>query len=369
MPRTFLKRGVVVVAAVIAAVSLTYAVRTALNDSADLERRAEEAVMFAKHEDPYVDEQDMTYPPSSLPVFRILVPTESSRTRRILWVCLSLAATFAICGGMVDRWGKHWPPWHQSVFCLMVAGSKPVRAGIALGQFHVIPVALLVWAEVLAHRAVVSGLLVGLALIKPTMAAPYVLVMLVRRRWTSVLMAGAVQATLFAAASWQIGASPLTLTREWLRNARAQTVHGTIDVPSVLGRLWPEATINASVMSFGLFLAAAILLIVLRKKSSLGLLAISLFAAAVMTYHRHYDMVLLLPAVAYFMDRGITSNAPIAKASGVAFGMLLMVPSNARLMGRFENWYDQAFILASYVVFAGLIVLVFRERNDISTEG
>ena len=56
----------------------------------------------------------------------------------------------------------------------------------------------------------------------------------------------------------------------------------------------------------------------LRSRSGFGLVSLSLFFAAIWTYHRHYDMVLLVPSFAYFVDQTV-SKGTASRAVGFAF--------------------------------------------------
>ena len=343
--------------------SLSYAVFKGMADSADLERRVEEVALYRDGADPYRD-PDNTYPPSALPVFSAAIPVASSGTRRAWWIVLNLAALGLLCGSLVGRWGGRWPPWTRGALCLAVAASKPVRAGIALGQFHLIPTALIVAAEALAGRAVVSGVLVGLATIKPTMTAPYLIVLAVKGRWRTLGVAGLVQAGLWELASFRLGIGPIRLGREWLRNARSQITMGTIDLPTLAGKLVPPSRLDPSVVSLVVLAGSGVGFLFLRKKTGLALMALALVSAAVLTYHRHYDMVLLLPSVAYFLDAWSRGRGRGAGLAALAFGLILIVPTNPGITGRYEPLFDVAFVAAAYAMAAGLVGMVATEPPE-----
>lgn len=349
--------------ALLAALSMRYAVRTAFQDSADLERRAVEAKLFRQGRDPYLV-PDMTYPPTAIPVFAALVPIGSKLVRQSIWIALNLASLGAFCGLVIITWGRNWPLWIRVAFTLAVVASKPVRAGIALGQFHLIPTALLVAAEALAARRVLAGAFVGIALAKPTMSLPYLAVLAARKRWLSCAVAFSFQLVLFGVVILWLRLGPMLLLQEWLANARSQSVFGTIDVPSVLGRAVPALGEHATLVTLVVLIMATIVIFVLRSRSSLGLLAISTFSAAVMTYHRHYDLVLLLPTLAYLVDTAVHSRRFIPLALATSFGMLLVVPSDDRFIGsQMASLYDALFMPACYVVLAALLIQVARESH------
>jgi hypothetical protein len=347
-----------------ASVSVAYGVRTALDSSADLERRAEEVELFHHRQDPYQD-PDMTYPPTALPIFTALVPLESTRLRRLLWVGLNLTALAVFCGLVVGKWGRDWPWWVRLAFVLIAVGSKPARAGIALGQFHLIPTTLIVAAEVWSSRSALAGLLTGVALVKPTMALPYLAVMLAQGRRRSLVIGLALQGLLLIGVCCWLGIVPGRLIQEWLKNARSQSSSGTIDLPSLLGRAFPNLVGSAQLVTALVLAATCVLVGFLRSRSRLGLLAISTFSAALMTYHRHYDLVLLLPTLAYLINTAVRTRKTATIVPAVLFALLLVLPSDGRIVGKtIEELYDVLFVVASYVVLMVLVVQVWRESPE-----
>lgn len=363
MGRAAIRIALLLSLAGLAAASLVYGVSKARTDSADLERRAEEVQRFLRRQDPYQDDQrDNTYPPSALPVFAALVPVGSPSLRREIWIMFNVAAALAIGAIVATTWGRSWPPWLRAAFGLVVAASKPARAGIALGQFHLIPTALVLGAEatLCAGRPVASGVLVGIALIKPTMAAPYVCLLAVRRQWKTIGVALGLQAILSALASAWLGIGPITLVQEWLGNAKSQLVMGTIDLPGLLSFFLEEKAPSATASSLVTLVVAAFLLWRYRTRSSLGLVSLALFFAAVMTYHRHYDMVLLLPALAYFMDAAVTGRRGAAPLAG-AFTVILIAPSHPSIAFLSEQAHTILFVVGAYLALGALLGMIATE--------
>ena len=353
----------VLVLGVLAIVALGYGVRTALRDSADLDRRATEVRLFRARLDPY-DVLDMTYPPTALPIFAATVPTGSTTVRRVMWIVLNLAATAVIGWVVVRTWGRAWPLPVRLAFVLIVAACKPTRAGMALGQFHLIPMALILAAEaVAAKRAGLSGVFAGLSLAKPTMSVPYLFVMAARGRWRALGVAIGLQVALLAGVSGWLMIDPATLIREWVRNARSQLAYGTIDVPSLLGRAVPSLAGSTPIATITILAASIALITFLRDRSALGLTSLATFAAAVMTYHRHYDLVLLLPTLAYLIDRGCGGRRGAGWAAAL-FGTLLVLPSDRKVVGETaETIYNFVFLISSYALLAMLVREVAAEPD------
>ena len=362
--RVALEWAAVLALAVLASVALAYGVRTALRDSADLERRATEVRLFRARSDPYAV-PDMTYPPTALPIFAATVPTGSTIVRRVTWIVFNLVAIAVIGAVVVQTWGRSWPLPVRLAFVLIVIACKPTRAGIALGQFHLIPIALILVAEALAaKRPGLSGILAGLSLTKPTMSVPYLFVMAARRRWGALAVAIGLQVALLAVVSGWLMTDPATLIREWMSNARSQLAYGTIDVPSLLGRAVPALTGLMPLATLAILAASVVLVYALRDRSALGLTSLATFAAAIMTYHRHYDLVLLLPTLAYLVDRGCRGRRGAGWAAAL-FGALLIWPSDKKFVGATaEAVYDFVFLISCYAVLAVLVREVVTEHIE-----
>src|SRR4051812_21682390 len=122
----------------LAMVSLAWGCQHALDASKDLMYRWDEVERFVRGDDPY-QLTSMTYPPSALAVFAPLLGPFGREAVKPAWLGLNLVFVAVLCGAIVALWGRSWPAWLGVAFCLTVVASKPVRGGIALGQFHLIP--------------------------------------------------------------------------------------------------------------------------------------------------------------------------------------------------------------------------------------
>ena len=138
MDRLLVRVPLLAVLGLLAAAGLAWGGWHALAKSDDLMRRAEEVALFVDRANPYAD-PDMSYPPSALPIFAAGIAPIPPEALRPVWLVWNLAALAVLCGTIVRLWGRSWPGWLVAAFCLTVAASKPVRGGIGLGQFHLIP--------------------------------------------------------------------------------------------------------------------------------------------------------------------------------------------------------------------------------------
>lgn len=355
-----------------AVASLGYSGRQALRSSKDLLYRVDEIRHFAAGEDPYLAPgQDrfatMTYPPSALPVFAPLIAPFGDPAVRVVWLALNLAAAGLLCWAAIALWGRSWPGWVQAGFCLVVLASKPVRGGINLGQFHLIPVALCALSILCLRRGrpISGGLLVGVALAKPTMALPFLGFLAARGHWRALAAALGLQGALLAGASAWLGRSPLALTGEWLRVAKSQEAAGVLDLPSILQRIWP-GQVSSSAVSLAVLGLGFVLMARWRRHSDLALASLAMFLAAIFSYHRYYDLVLMVIPLAYFVDRACARPAGggWAPAAAIAlFCAILLVPSNSAMLipGRpelaagLEAWIELGSVAAYYAFFLALI--------------
>ncbi len=347
--------------------SLWWGVSHAWTDSADLLRRAEEMALFVQGHDPF-DDPDMTYPPTALPVFAPLVAPFGTSTLKAVWIALNLLALAVLSGAIVAIWGTGWPSWLKVTFWLVAAASKPVRAGIALGQFHLIPTCL-VLLSVLAlreRRPFRAGLLLGIALAKPTMVLPILGYWVVRREWRALATALGVQRALLRGVPSWLGLGPVRLLVAWLANARTQLAAGTIDLPTLIPRVWPGLPVSAGSLSLVVLGTCFAATFALRRASEDGLVGLCLFFAGIFTYHRHYDLVVLLPALAYLIEASRKANGrsmPTLGMGAIAFAALLIVPSHPAPLARFAPYYDAAFVILSYMFLGVVLVLLRRETR------
>jgi hypothetical protein len=340
--------------------SLAWGGQHALATSKDLMSRADEVALFRRGVDPY-RLPSMTYPPTALPVFAPLVaPLEGSRLR-VFWLALNVVALAVLAVEVVRLWGEHWPGWLQLAVAMVIVASKPARGGIGLGQFHLIPTALMIVAlhALRARRTVLAGILVAVALAKPTMVLPFLGFLAVRGYWRTLATALALQGAAFAGVVAWLRRGPVVLVREWLETARSQLAEGLIDVPSLVQRHWPAAPISASRLALVVLVLGLVATWIFRRRSELTLTSFCLFVAAIFTYHRPYDLVLLVPAFASMVDRAHEARGPATLARGLAavvFALMLVAPSNPAVTGSAdERLHEAAFVGLSYAFLALLL--------------
>lgn len=342
----------------------------ALASSKDLMYRYDEVARFVARDDPY-QLPSMTYPPTALPVFTPLIAPFGSKEVKWAWLLGNLAALAVLCRAVVRVWGEGWPIWLKGALVLTVAASNPVRWGIGLGQFHLIPTALMVQATLAVRdrRHVLAGALVGIALAKPTMVLPFLGVWVVKGHWRALAVALAVQGALFLGTSAWLGMDPTTLVREWLATAKGELGAGSIDAPTLIRESWSEASALGTTLV--VLLISFCLTFAYRRRPEPALVGFSLFMAAVFTYHRPYDLVLLVPAFASAVDsaRGPQGRRGTAGwLSAAVFALVLIVPRPPMGSGRFEAWYDGSIVVLAYLLLARNVLDLARSKGNDPSE-
>jgi hypothetical protein len=342
--------------------SLYWAGRHARAKSDDLLRRAEEVQLFLARSDPYAD-PDSTYPPTALPFFSALVSAVPAARLKDSWLVLNLVLVAVVSGTAIKLWGREWPETVQALFILVIAASKPVRLGIGLGQFHLVPTALLLLSlfALRTHRPTLAGLLFGLALTKPTLTLPFVGYLLLKKEWRAVGAALVVQAIALLAVVLWLQRAPIFLISEWLARAKTQVASGTVDLPTLVLHAWPDHPEAATPLALTTLALSLFGLLRCKKASDLGLISLCAWTACVFTYHRPYDLVILTPALAYQFRLCQRPARAWPWFVAFLFAAILIIPSDPRMTGLAERVYDLIFTICFYIVLAVAILSIHRE--------
>lgn len=354
----------------LAALSLAWGSYQAIRKSDDLRLRSFEVAAFVRGEDPY-NRPDMSYPPAAPLVFTPLIAPFQPLVLRIFWLALNLAALAAVCRSVLVLWGADWPRTLQFAVVLTIIAAKPTRLGIGLGQFHLIPTLLVLLAieAVRSKREIVAGILLAIALAKPTMVVPFLIYFALKGLWRTIGTAVLTQLIATLTVSLRLGISPVRLISEWVRNARLQTSAGVIDLTSIVAKIAPDLRVSPFVLSAIILLIGIFICIRYRDRSELGSIAVCSFISCAFTYHRWYDLVLLVPCFVYAIDaarRSVGARAGAIATFAFAFATIWVLPNNAwdgTIAGRIHEW---ALVALCYLLFALLIFELERERPAVA---
>jgi hypothetical protein len=144
-----------------------------------------------------------------------------------------------------------------------------------------------------------------------------------------------------------------------------QTSAGVIDPASLVAKIAPDLNVSPFFLSAIVLSIAVWICIRYRDRSELGVIAVCSFISCAFTYHRWYDLVLLVPCFVYAIDaarRSVGARAGAIAAFAFAFATIWVLPNNAwdgTIAGRIHEW---ALVASCYLLFALLIFELERER-------
>jgi hypothetical protein len=267
------------------------------------------------------------YPPAAYATLWPLLGWLPIGPSRVLWAII-VAICLAALAYLVLRESLATAPTERVFVALLVFPIYGVQMTVWAGQLGIHVLVLLLAAVLLLRRRrggvwrdLVGAVLIALALVKPTIAAPFLwIALIVPGRWRPTVLAAAVYVglTVLAAVPREEGA--LTLVRDWLRGRSAQmpvldghaNLHKWLAIAG-LGRWMIPASLVA-VLALGSWVRRH------REAELWVLLGVVALVARLWFHHWAYDDVLLIvPMVALYR---IARQGPTAGGRDVAAGVL-----------------------------------------------
>jgi len=246
------------------------------------------------------------YLPWALPMFAALFyPGGFLQGRLMIWVgsLLSLALISVICWHCLRPWGKE-AGLLGALAPLAVANNNIC---LSVSQFSIICMGLisLQWVSLRERRSIPAGLYWALAMIKPQIALPFAIPMLRRNRLTGLILGAGVLLTLSALALAHTSTQPKAMLSSWLRIVSKLDGKGTRNVLSGLISL--AAGIPLPILLLLLIAASCAALYVANRLANRAerlpdnnpwdLAGLCATLGYMSFYHRHYDSIMLFPAM------------------------------------------------------------------------
>ena len=278
------------------------------------------------------------YPPHVFPMFAVFFEPGGMVQGRLLLQVASLISLFVI--------GRHGyralePIAPQvaplgAVLGLAVAGNL---SAIKTGQLAILCMGLIVQQmNFLARdRPLPAALCWTLAMIKPHVALPFAALFLLRRRSWALGVGLAALTALAAFACFWTGVSPEALVIHWTQGISLKfSEEGFAFSPGPIAKVLGVdhrvmlATIAACVTAI-----AAALIIVMRRMPEPPMLPLAAACAVLgmfMCYHRHYDNVMLFPAVLFAVAVAAQTRRWRDAALAAVFMLTLVVPVPIRFL-------------------------------------
>jgi glycosyl transferase family 87 len=230
--------------------------------------------------------------------------------------------------------------------------TMPFFVTLTYGQYGVIVLAMLACSARLSGGRCwwLSGLLLGVAMLKPTMAAAFFLLPLARRRWGELIVAAAYTAVGCVVICAMTRTSPIL----FLAQMESDSTRSVVETGSLLKGVWEAGVplkIALPTLIIALGAAGYLWIRALGSRATiLDRLAIAGFIARLYTYHRPYDDLLLTFLLVALAVRLIRKPAPILLAAMLLVGLSLWLP-----LGFHWRWPALAF--QHFCWFVGVAVL------------
>lgn len=292
------------------------------------------------------------YPPTSTLTQLMLFgwPLEASRLAFVVVNLLSLAVLAWWAGRAVEGgWAEN------TLMAGMALANLGYSQSVINGNYGVIVMAALVGAIVIRDRhPILSGVLLGIALVKPTMSGPFALLFLHERRYRGLLVCA-----VYLVASLLL---TMYLTGDGARTLIAQSIEGMSRFSTGGYALWKMFTAAGLVKPLALALNGLVLIVpflvwITRTANpfSLTALAVTAIVARLFTYHNSVDNVLVSFVAVAVAVVAWTRRDVIASAIAVAVMGSVLVPF---------TWTDSiaghSLLYATWILGAAYVVLVER---------
>jgi hypothetical protein len=298
-------------------------------DAVDLRQRHLEVHRWFASMPVYSEFHFAVYPPATYLILWPVLGWLEITTARWLWAATEAVALIWLAY-LVVRKSEANTAVERTFVALLPLSMYATAATIRNGQLivHLLPL-LLAGLLLLQHgkagwgRDLLSAALVLLALVKPTVSAPFLWLALFlpgRLRPAALVAFGYAALTLFAVLFQELGT--VALFQQWLARGSALAVReGTANLHTLLAAVGLEKWILPA--SLLVFLALGLWTYRHWRVDFWLLLSVSAIVARFWTYHYPYDdLLLLLPEIALFR---LVKRGPSSEGSDVAAAVLLAI--------------------------------------------
>ena len=327
----------------------------------DLRNRDKEQALFVRGQNPF-DHMEASQPPWGY-LFGLALTWPDWPAVRIYFAAVNAAAL-----AFLMWWAYREPRDATPEVRLLLAGAVLAFGGSCtateVGQVSIVVTALLaaaLWCDRNQHQYA-SGLLVALALIKPTISAPFAVALLITGRYKAAVAATAYGAVATAVAWVVTGASPLHMLQQMAASASNYVGAGTIGVIDMLAALGIVSSAQVTLTPLIVGIPAAALMAMSRHSLTLAF-AVAAVWGRLWTYHKSYDDVMLVMVLLPLGVIAFSTRSRVALVAFAALGALAWIPG--RILGLPEIQMLQLIVWP-----AALMALIFtaREIRDADSE-
>lgn len=295
------------------------------------------------------------YPPWSYLFGLLFVPPAAWWQARYYFAALNLLALGAVGWFAWARAGR-LTRTEALVAAVLPFTSFPAAICLSYGQYGVVVTALVAGAIVLLERGHGgrAGLVLGLSLVKPQLAAPFCIALAATRRWRACLAAGLLLAGATLAMAAMVGETPggvaATAVTE-MRHARASSNPLLDGLSVVMHQRHAVVVLGLAATALMAALAAS------RPAEPFPLACLSVVVAMFWTHRKHFDASLMTLPLVWLWLEAMRTKRPADLAVFLAVGLTLWAP--LRDAG-WDLWWVQAVHLA---VWAGCGAWIYRRST------
>jgi hypothetical protein len=245
------------------------------------------------------------------------------------------------------------------LFCVAVLAAFSIHSTLGTGQLGIVVLASLfgAWWFDEHDRPILAGLCLGIALIKPTLSFPFLIPMLVKRRWLALVTAALYVGLSSCFTWWLSGTDPVAMLQQMFGPYSLRSIEDGVDPIAFLSRLDIDARTAMRITGAGVLAISLALSFIWRRESMLTLFGIAAMTARLWTYHRGYDDVigvfLMLGLGALALER----HSETGKAAFLVMGLTLWLP--ARILG----FAVELLLLISWIA-CSTVLLGMTARKD-----
>jgi hypothetical protein len=278
------------------------------------------------------------------------------------WHLLISLAALGLLATWINRDMRAHPPQDRLVVMAAALAFASIASTIRLGQYGLIVVAALALAQMAMWQgwSIPAGIALGVAMLKPTIAAPFLLAPLVRRDWKTIaITAGFVVAgSLF---TWAyVGTDPVSALRHMLSLPPDVRHSGGVNSLRWLINLGVNPRV-AFLLCAAVGSAAGVAAMWRFRAASLDILfAIAAVLARFWTHHDMYDdlvlVFLLVPAarIALVRDRSLW------------WGLLFLLGISFWIPSRFANTVVLIHLFQATIWFTAFVALLRSQQRTAS---
>jgi hypothetical protein len=322
---------------------------------------------------------EAVYPPSADLLLSLTLGPVPERLVHLVGMVVNLVL-LGVCTALLCRMAA---PELRSTPAVLTAVAlvllwSPARTAVLSGQFSIlVTVCLLLAFRDLERHEYRAGAWLAVALVKPSLTLPFLILPLIRGRWRVLAVAIGFHAAATILQALRFGVLPWDLLRQWTGVA-AYFTQGQFTLQEVLSALRLADTAAGHALVLGVVLFATGWCLWNRAASDDLLVDWLCFVSVLWTYHGPYDfVVLLIPLVRRLVPAAVhtTQHAAALFTSSLAVALFLLLSIAAsplaygdevHIAARFVRHGARLALLASAIVAASQVwrAARFAEGNS-----